>query len=178
MGENRITEELDHAQMRDYVRALLEDVHALEHMLHEGRFEKGAHRIGAEQELFLVDPDLRPKACVLQVLERLEGHSFTTELAHQPEANLSPREFGGDCLAQMEAELVEMLDLARAAASSERAGPLLRHSAHAREAAPGVRGMTPIPRYHQLNRMMSAPGTADSTRGSRGWTSSTWSTTT
>src|SRR5213593_1461730 len=120
MGENRITAELDHAQMRAYVRALLEDVHALERMLQEGRFEKGAQRIGAEQELFLVDPDLRPKACVLQVLERLRGRSFTTELAQfNLEANLSPREFGGSCLAQMEAELVEMLGLARAAAAGE-----------------------------------------------------------
>ena len=42
MGENRITEELDHTQMRDCVRALLEDVYALERMLDEGRFEKSA----------------------------------------------------------------------------------------------------------------------------------------
>jgi len=81
MGENQITEELDHIQMRGYVRALLDDVHALERMIDEKRFESGVRRVGAEQELFLVDQNLRPKACVLSMLERLKGLPFTTELA-------------------------------------------------------------------------------------------------
>lgn len=158
MGENRIAEELDHAHMRDYVRALLEDLHALERMLHEGRFEKGVRRIGAEQELFLVDPNLRPKACVLQVLARLEGRAFTTELAQfNLEANLSPREFGGSCLAEMETELVEMLALARVAAAGEDARILFCGILPTLEKQHlGLEWMTPIPRFQQLNRMMSA----------------------
>jgi len=158
MGENRITEELDHAHMRAYVRALLEDVHALERMLREGNFENGLQRIGAEQELFLVDSNLRPRACVLQVLERLKGRAFTTELAQfNLEANLSPREFGGNCLAQMETELVEMLALARAAAAGEGARVLFCGILPTLEKQHlGLEWMTPIPRYYQLNRMMSA----------------------
>ena len=43
------------AQRRSFVSHLLHDVQALEHMLAEGMIESGVHRIGAEQELFLVD---------------------------------------------------------------------------------------------------------------------------
>ena len=158
MGENSITDELDHADMRIYVRAVLEDLHALERMLHEDRFEKGVQRIGAEQELFLLDPDLRPKACVLQVLERLEGRSFTTELAQfNLEANLSPQEFGGSCLARMESELREMLERARAAAACEGARVLFCGILPTLEKQHlGLEWMTPIPRYRQLDRRMSA----------------------
>lgn len=37
------------------MRALLDDVQALETMLEEGMIEEGVRRIGAEQEMFLVD---------------------------------------------------------------------------------------------------------------------------
>src|SRR5262245_22810583 len=122
MGENQITEELDHIQMRGYVRALLDDVHALERMIEEGRFESGIRRVGAEQELFLVDRNLRPKACVLSVLDRLKGLPFTTELAQfNIEANLSPQAFGGDCLSRMENELHQLLAKAREASAAESA---------------------------------------------------------
>ena len=158
MGENQITEELDHAQMRGYVRALLEDVHALERMLEEGRFEKGVRRVGAEQELFLVDQNLRPKACVLALLERLKGLPFTTELAqYNLETNLSPQTLSGNCLSRMQAELESMLAKAREAARAENAQVLMCGILPTLEKVHlGLEWMTPIPRYYQLNRMMVA----------------------
>ncbi len=158
MGENQITEELDHAHMRGYVRALLEDVHALERMLEAGLFEKGVRRVGAEQELFLVDQNLRPKACVLPILERLKGLPFTTELAqYNLETNLSPQSLGGSCLSRMESELNLMLAKAREAARSESAQILMCGILPTLEKVHlGLEWMTPIPRYYQLNRMMVA----------------------
>jgi len=158
MGENQITEQLDHAAMRGYVRALLEDVHALERMLEEGRFESGVRRVGAEQELFLVDSNLRPKACVLQVLKHLEGLPFTTELAQfNLETNLSPQRLGGDCLTRMQRELEELLAKARAAAAAEQAQILMCGILPTLEKTHlGLEWMTPIPRYYQLNRSMVA----------------------
>lgn len=158
MGENTITSELDHVQMRDYVRALLEDVHALERMLEMGRFEKGVRRIGAEQELFLVDSNLRPKACVLKVLEHLKDKPFTTELAqYNLETNLSPQLLGTDCLSKMHAELDEMIALARSAAEHEAAQVLMCGILPTLDKQHlGLEWMTPIPRYYQLNRMMVA----------------------
>ena len=156
MGENQITDELDHIQMRGYVRALLDDVHALEAMLAEDRFEKGVRRVGAEQELFLVDQNLRPKACVLRVLDRLKGLPFTTELAQfNIEANLSPQAFGGDCLSQMESELHQLLAKVREAAAAENAQILMCGILPTLERVHlGLEWMTPIPRYYQLNRML------------------------
>ena len=158
MGENQITDELDHVQMRGYVRALLDDVHALEQMLNQGRFETGIRRVGAEQELFLVDHNLRPKACVLQVLEHLKGLPFTTELAQfNIEANLSPQTFGGDCLSRMENELHMLLEKVREAAAAENAEILMCGILPTLERVHlGLEWMTPIPRYYQLNRMLVA----------------------
>ena len=158
MGENQITEQLDHKEMRGYTRALLEDVHALERMLADGLFEQGVQRIGAEQELFLVDSNLRPKACVLQVLKRLEGLPFTTELAQfNLEVNLDPQQLGGKCLANLENDLQAMLGKARAAARAEEAQILMCGILPTLEKVHlGLEWMTPIPRYYQLNRMMVA----------------------
>jgi len=158
MGENQITEQLDHHEMRGYVRALLEDVHALERMLEQDLFETGVRRVGAEQELFLVDANLRPKACVLQVLKRLEGLPFTTELAQfNLETNLSPQDLGGGCLARMQRELEELLTKARTAAAAEQAQILICGILPTLERTHlGLEWMTPIPRYYQLNRSMVA----------------------
>ena len=47
------------------MRAILADLRALERMLDEGMFETGVRRIGAEQEMFLIDErvDARRAAC-------------------------------------------------------------------------------------------------------------------
>ena len=156
MGENQIQEPTDGAGMRTYVRALLEDVRALERMLAEGWIESGVRRIGAEQELFLLDRSLKPKNSVLPILARLQGQPFTTELAQfNLEANLPPLELGGDCLAQMERGLLDLLARARDAAAQEDTRVLMCGILPTLEKTHlGLESMTPIPRYHQLNRTM------------------------
>jgi CBS domain-containing protein/gamma-glutamyl:cysteine ligase YbdK (ATP-grasp superfamily) len=157
MGTNQISEPSDAAQMRTFVRALLEDVHALERMLAEGRFERDVRRVGAEQEMFLVDRSFRPSASVLQVLERLGGQPFTTELAQfNLEANMPPLEFTGDCLGRMERTLEDLTQTARRAAAAEQVQVLLAGILPTLDRSHlGLEWMTPIPRYHQLNRMMT-----------------------
>ncbi len=156
MGENQITEQLDPARMRDFARALLEDVHALERIIASNLIESNVRRIGAEQEIFLVDADLQPKNAALSMLDKLKGHPFTTELAQfNLEANLSPQDFEGSCLARMERELDDLLELARQAGAQEGTGlvlcgilPTLNRS-HL-----SLQSMTPIERFYQLNRVM------------------------
>ena len=65
---------------RAFVKALLDDVHALEQMLDAGAFE-GGRRIGAEQEMFLVGPDGEPAPVALEVLATASDSRLTTELA-------------------------------------------------------------------------------------------------
>ena len=157
MGTNQISEPSDPAQMRTFVRALLEDIHALERMLAEERFETGVRRIGAEQEMFLVDRSLRPRAAVLEVLERLAGAPFTTELAQfNLETNMPPLVFEGDCLSRMEQSLEGLTQTARKAAAAEQTQVLLCGILPTLERSHlGLEWMTPIPRYHQLNRLMT-----------------------
>ena len=50
----------DEETLRAFSKALLDDVAALESMLAAGRFETGVRRIGAEQEMFLVDDAMLP----------------------------------------------------------------------------------------------------------------------
>lgn len=146
----------DDAQRRNFVRALLEDVHALERMLEDDWIERGVRRIGAEQEMFLVDRAYEPANKALAILDHLQGGSYTTELAQfNLEANLSPRELAGDCLSAMHAELDRLVDDARRAAEKEQTRIVLcgilptLSKEHL-----GLESMTPIPRYLQLNRLM------------------------
>ncbi len=101
--------------MQRFVRALLEDVQAFEYMLENNWFESDITRIGAEQEMALVDNHTLKPACInMQVLEKM-GDKYpwcVTELAKfNLETNLSPREFVGDCLSQLEAENMDYLKI-------------------------------------------------------------------
>ena len=103
MGQSEILEFSGEAR-RTFMRALLHDLRALELMLDRGLFEEGVTRIGAEQELFLVDRAVHPALASLAVLERLKDPHFTTELgAFQLEINLDPLTLTGDCLSKLRA---------------------------------------------------------------------------
>ncbi len=91
------------------MRALIGDLHAVERMLAEGLFERGVSRIGAEQELFLVDRAYHPAPGALKILERIDDTHFTTELGlYNLEMNADPQPFAGTGLARMEAQLEEL----------------------------------------------------------------------
>ena len=106
MGEHETSETPDSEQQRDFVRALLDDLAALELMIEDDQIEEGVRRIGAEQEIFLVDEGCEPAPRAVAVLEHLNDPIFTTELASfNLEANLPPYEFEGNCLSRMEADL-------------------------------------------------------------------------
>ncbi|MEY3249712.1 MAG: hypothetical protein RL742_1755 [Bacteroidota bacterium] len=99
--------------MQLFVRALLDDVQALEYMLENDWFERDIVRIGAEQEMCLVHNKTMKPACInMQVLEQMTDAPWcVTELAKfNLETNLSPQEFTGDCLQLLEAENLQYLD--------------------------------------------------------------------
>ena len=117
MGEQNVNA-LDEHQRKAFTKALLNDVRAMERMLEDGLFETGIRRIGAEQEMFLIDQNLHAAPIVMQILEKVSDDRLTTELAQfNIEANLSPLVFGGDCLRRLERETQEVVDLVREAAA-------------------------------------------------------------
>ncbi|MHC4513708.1 MAG: glutamate-cysteine ligase family protein [Planctomycetota bacterium] len=158
MGEHDVSNELDQERLRVFMKAVLTDVRALETMLAEGWVESGVRRIGAEQEMFLVDEVGRPALTALEVLGHVSDDRFTTELAlFNLEANLSPHVFGNSCLRKMEAELCEALALAREAAEKTKSKILLAGILPTlRQSDLGLENMTPIPRYKALNDALKA----------------------
>ena len=157
MGEQNVRGQSQAEEIRVFLRHLLRDVSAFEKMLKEERFETGVRRIGAEQELFLVDQHWRPAPIATEVLERLDDPHFTTELARfNLEFNLDPLIFGGSCLRDMEWQLGELLGAARAAAQN-RGGDVVLTGILPTISKTDLEliNMTPNPRYYALNEAMN-----------------------
>jgi len=105
MGEHNV-EQFDETASQAFMNALLEDLRALEYMIASGQLESGVTRIGAEQEMFLIDSNFRPAPLSLEVLDLAQDARLTTEIARfNLEANLTPLPLAGRCLQQMEEEL-------------------------------------------------------------------------
>ncbi len=112
MGFQKVTTLENQSEMLLFVRRLLDDVQAFEYMLENGWFEDDIVRIGAEQEMCLVNnKTYKPATINMEVLTRLTDAPWcVTELARfNLETNLSPREFTGDCLKQLEEENLRYL---------------------------------------------------------------------
>jgi CBS domain-containing protein len=112
MGVQKVNLADSQSEMQHFVRALLDDVQAFEYMLENDWFENDIVRIGAEQEMCLVDKKtLKPATINMEVLEKLTDAPWcVTELAKfNLETNLSPREFVGTCLSDLEEENVTYL---------------------------------------------------------------------
>ncbi len=68
MGEQRVKTPKNKKQLQTFVKYLLTDISALERMLDDGLFEIDKTRIGAEQELCLVDKNWKPAPLADEVL--------------------------------------------------------------------------------------------------------------
>ncbi len=111
MGEKNVNRFNEASNLRVFMKALLTDLRAMEHMLASDMFEKGVRRIGAEQELTLVDDHWRPAPKAIELLEVLDDDRYTTELAQfNFEFNLEPLVFEGDCLSRLERSFCEAIE--------------------------------------------------------------------
>lgn len=156
MGDKTIGGELDGSALRDFTCRVLEDLRALERILGEGLIETDVRRIGAEQEMFLVQQDWRPSLAAYELLEAIGDPHFTTELGlFNLECNLDPQVFEGTCLSRMEAQLDALLAKAHAAAAELGIHVALTGILPTiRKADLGMDSMAPEPRYHALARAL------------------------
>lgn len=154
MGEHNVDQEFDERKSQAFMKALLEDLHALEYMIATGGFETGVARIGAEQEMFLVDRNMRPAPIALEVLDHASDSRLTTEIARfNLEANLTPLPLTGPCFRLMEQELEELLELVHKSAETFGADVLLSGILPTLQKSDlTLENLAPIPRYCQLNR--------------------------
>ncbi len=154
MGEHNVEQQFDEKRSQAFMKALLEDLRALEFMIETDRFETGVTRIGAEQEMFLVDRNMRPAPISLAVLDRAKDSRLTTEIARfNLEANLTPLPLTGRCFGKMEHELRELLSLVSTSAEELGADVLLSGILPTlKKSDLTLENLAPIPRYYQLNR--------------------------
>ena len=157
MGNQSAGGEFGREHQRQFVRSILRDVHALEHMLKEGMIEDGVRRIGAEQEMFLIDRDAHPAPFAVKAMAAVDRPEFTTELGlFQLEMNLTPQLLGGPCLRRLEAEIDGLLTRLAAALAPHGIGFVLTGILPTlRKSDLGLDNMVPNPRYRAINRALS-----------------------
>lgn len=156
MGDLNVRQKQSKEDLKIFKQHLFRDIRAMETMLERGMFEEGITRIGAEQELVLVDKSFRPAPIAPELLKELDATYFTNELSKfNVEINLDPLEFKGGCLSKMEKQLLGCLDhldkkLEKYNSDYAMVGilPTIRRKDLSLE------NLTPIPRYFALNDAM------------------------
>ena len=79
MGEQNVVQNSDEATRQAFMRSLLEEVQALERMLDKGMIESGKRRIGAEQEMFIINRAQKPANKALEILDAIGDERFTLD---------------------------------------------------------------------------------------------------
>jgi CBS domain-containing protein/gamma-glutamyl:cysteine ligase YbdK (ATP-grasp superfamily) len=157
MGDKKVTREYGDSEMREFTLAVLNDLEALETMLADGMIESDIRRIGAEQEMFLIDNAMRPAPVVEELIAAAGDPRLTTEIGRfNLEANLAPLEFKTDCLTRLEKELYDVLGSVRRAAKSLGADIVLAGILPTIQPSDLTeKNLTPNPRYFEINRVVS-----------------------
>ncbi len=157
MGDKRVTSEYGETELRRFTTAILNDIHALENMLEDGLIEEDVRRIGAEQEMFLVDAAMRPAPLATDVIERAKDPRLTTEIGRfNLEANITPQLFSGDCFSRMEDELNEVVGVARNTVAEFGGDVVLAGILPTIQASDlSESNLTPNPRYAEINRVVT-----------------------
>lgn len=157
MGDKNVSTKTSDKQFRAFTKAVLNDLHALEKMLTGEYFEENVRRIGAEQEMFIVDSSMNAAPLAIEIIEKAKDERLTTELGlFNLEANTAPLDFTKDCLSKMEGELNEVINLVKKTARKFEAGvvlagilPTLKESDYVAE------NLTPEPRYIEMDRVLT-----------------------
>jgi len=157
MGSQSVKAIVSLRERKEFLYHLLNDIKALDMMIRDDVFEKDIQRIGAEQELCLVDKNFLPSSNALKVLEKINDKHFTTELAlFNLEINLDPQELGGYCFSNFDKELTKFISEADQVAHSVEENkivltgilPTLKKSDLVFE------NITPHTRYRVLNKIL------------------------
>jgi len=144
-------------ERKEFLYHLLNDVKALEMMLEQDMFEKEVQRVGAEQELCLVDKNFRPSCNAIEVLEHINDAHFTTELAlFNLEINLDPLELKNDCFSQIDKDLTKLISHGDAVANAldETKIILTGILPTLRKRDMVFKNITPYQRYKVLNKIL------------------------
>lgn len=154
MGEQKVSILKSKDEMQAFVKAILNDVQALEHMLDNDFFESDIIRIGAEQEMCIVNSkNYKPAPINLDILEKGKKYKWLDqELARfNLETNLTPHVFTKDCLSKLENENLDYIKKIRQlTADSDSKICLTGILPTLRKHDLELHNLTPVPRYFAL----------------------------
>ncbi|NAY92719.1 CBS domain-containing protein [Muricauda sp. JGD-17] len=158
MGEHIKQSKFDEVERKTFVENLIDDVKALEILLKRGLVEDDVIRVGAEQEMCIIDKEFRPAGESIKLLELINDDHFTTELAsYNLEANLDPFVLEKDCFKKVEEQLLSLLKKGKTQAEKLDIKILLAGILPTiSRAEMEMDFMTPIPRYYKLNDNLRA----------------------
>ncbi len=157
MGSQSVKEIKSLSERKVFLYHLLNDVKALDIMIEKDLFEKRKYRIGAEQELCLVDNNFRPSSNAIKVLDKINDPHYTTELAlFNLEINVDPIDLGSKCFTNLEDQLNTLIKKGRNAAKSVADDKILLAgilpTLMKRDLV--FKNMTPFKRYKVLNDVL------------------------
>jgi predicted transcriptional regulator len=157
MGSQLVKAITTQKQRKDFVFHLLNDVKAFEYMIQNDLFEKGIQRVGAEQELCIVDKNYRPSLNALKILEKVNDPHLTTELAlFNLEINLDPFELATDCFSKLENQLSILVKKVNEKANETEENKILLTGilSTLKKKDLVFENMTPFERYKTLNKVI------------------------
>jgi CBS domain-containing protein len=156
MGDFRIrpiSGKADRAKMYHYA---LKDIEAFERMWHENAFIQTPIKIGAEQELCIVNQNYEPSKSAHHLLDAINDPHYTNELGlFNLEINLDPINLSGKCFSVTEQNLLSLLQKGKEEAKA--IGEQILMTGILPTISPKhlhFDYMTPIPRYETLSQML------------------------
>lgn len=154
MGEQKVSSFSRNPKKNEFLNHLLHDIDAFQYMLNEDWFEKDIVRIGAEQEMCLVNSDThKPAPLSMEAIEAMGNVPWLeTELARfNLEINCDPREFTDHCFSLLEEEIRSKLNEINIAIEPLHAEVLLTGILPTlRKFDLGMHNLTPRQRYKNL----------------------------
>lgn len=153
MGELNVEKLIGNPNKAIYIKQLMSDIKALEHMLENGMFEKDTTRVGAEQEFCLVNEEWEPANNAVEILKQLDDNYFTSEIAlYNLEINLDPLELKGNCFSTLHKQLKALLNQVEEVAEKHHTKVMLTGILPTiRTKHLSLSYMTPLKRYRILN---------------------------
>jgi CBS domain-containing protein len=148
-----ISDKSDRYRMYQYA---LKDIEAFERMWHENAFIQSPVKIGAEQELCIVNHNFEPSKSALDLLKSIDDPHYTNELGlFNLEINLDPIDLNSNCFSATEQNLLNLLK--KGQENANLIGEQILMTGILPTISPkhlDFDYMTPIPRYETLSRML------------------------
>ncbi len=156
MGDFRVRTIADATDRAKMYQCILDDLQAFDRMIEENLLDSGHPKIGAEQEICIVNQNYEPSVGATSFLQQIQDEHYTNELAlFNLEINLDPYKLEGNCFRQTESSLLQLLEKGHQLASTTNDHLLLtgilptlkyRHLQ--------FEYMTPIRRYQSLSQIL------------------------